>query len=217
MIEQRASLRRHDLIRIDAAAWASEGAARPEIGGDPLLAGWAPGWPLVARRRSAADRAGSVAAGLPLPPCRGKRRIAFAFAAATITAIEPPPALDRVLASAPSAWHATIHAILALAGDHAVSPRVFGSFAWASLTGLPYIGPGSDLDLLWPHAPGIEAILAALPAIEQAAPGKLDGEVVRFRDGGAVNWRELASAGEVLVKTIEGVALEDARDYLQGG
>ena len=93
---------------------------------------------------------------------------------------------------------------------------MFGSFAWASLTGLAYIGPSSDLDLLWPLAPGIEAILAALPAIEHAAPGKLDGEVVREADGGAVNWRELTSKGEVLVKTIEGVALERAQAFLRG-
>ena len=211
----RRPLFRHALIHVEAAAWATELAAWPALRDDTLIAGWAPAWPLMARRRDARDRPGRVPLGLPLPPHRGKRRIAVDLEPGAIAAVAPPPRLDEARAVAPLAWHATIDAILALAHHHATTPRVFGSFAWARLTGLAYIGPSSDLDLLWPLVPGIEAILAAVSAIERAAPGKLDGEVVRESDGGAVNWRELASEDEVLVKTIDGVALESAQAFLR--
>ena len=53
------------------------------------------------------------------------------------------------------------------------------------------------------------ASTADLAAIEAAAPMRLDGELVRD-DGAAVNWREFhAGAREILVKTIDGVALLD--------
>jgi phosphoribosyl-dephospho-CoA transferase len=209
-------LRRHALIRVGADAWAAVIAARPELRDDPLLAGWAPAWPLVARRRDSGSPANTVAAGLPLPPSRGKRRHAFDLPHDAIMAIEPPPTLEHVRENAPAAWRPTLDAIRALAAAHGSIPRVFGSFAWAALTGLVYVTPTSDLDLLWPLAPGLATILAALPAIERAAPGRLDGEVVRDADGGAANWRELATRGEVLIKTLDRLTLEPVESFLDG-
>ena len=55
-------------------------AARPELAGEALLADWgALARPLITRRRSACDGAGLIAAGIPLPPAQGKRRIAMQF------------------------------------------------------------------------------------------------------------------------------------------
>ena len=104
----------------------------------------------------------------------------------------------------------------ALGAAHRVTPRVFGSLAWAALTGLDYLGPASDLDLLWPvlPPPRMAALLAALGGIETRAPMRLDGEVL-LPDGSGANWREIqAGAAEILVKRAGGVALLPRADFL---
>ena len=96
--------------------------------------------------------------------------------------------------------------------------RIFGSLAWRALTGLDYLTAGSDLDLLFPlpRESDLVRLTTDLAAIEATAPMRLDGELLRD-DGASVNWRELhASAREVLVKTIRGVALLDANHFRNG-
>ena len=122
---------------------------------------------------------------------------------------------------------------LAAAG---ASARVYGSFGWQHLTGLGYLHPGSDLDLLVRvrDAAGADVALAALQEaaaafaphaeppggsrLADAAGGeiplapRLDGELA-FDDGRAVAWREWATwrdgrARQVLVKTSSGAYLE---------
>ncbi len=207
---------RHAVIRVDPQAWplVLPGDTRD----DPLVADWAArGWPVVARRRGVGDPARHVPVGLPLPPTRGGRRLALALPHAAVRAVEPPVTLRAVRATAPPRWAASIAAIEALGARHGLTPRVFGSFAWAALTGLDYLTPTSDLDLLWPLSPDTPRLLTALDGL--AAPGRIDGEVVHR--GAAVQWRELHGAlaggrerGDVLVKTLDGVLLRPARAFL---
>ncbi|WP_333953285.1 malonate decarboxylase holo-[acyl-carrier-protein] synthase [Sphingomonas aerolata] len=80
--------------------------------------------------------------------------------------------------------------------------RCFGSLAWAHLTGLAYLSPGSDLDLLWTVADQRTATARAraLLTIGATAPMRIDGELLTPQ-GHAVQWREWASdAPELLVK-----------------
>jgi phosphoribosyl-dephospho-CoA transferase len=211
---------RHALLRVSPGGWTAMLEARPEWRADPLLAGWAHrGWPLVARRRGACEAAGSgIAAGLPLPPSAGKRRLAVLLPEDAVTEIRLPLPLSEAMPAAPPGWRPVLEALLTLGAEHRVTPRVFGSLAWAALTGLDYLGPASDLDLLWPvlPPPRMAALLAALARIEAAAPMRLDGEVLR-PDGSGANWRELRAGGaEVLVKGAEGVALHPRADFLGG-
>jgi phosphoribosyl-dephospho-CoA transferase len=210
------ALQRHDLVRVAPAAWAGLVAGRADLADPPWLAGWAErGWPLMVRRAAPADAAGRIALGLPLPPSAGKRRVAVDLAADEVGAPAPPPTLSIVVDSAPAAWRATILRLMALSP----AVRVFGGLAWQALTGLDYLSPTSDLDLLWPLPPArrVEALLTDIVAAEAEAPMRLDGELVR-PDGPAVNWRELANgAREVLVKRLAGVAMESRRAFLEGG
>ena len=124
--------------------------------------------------------------------------------------------LGAVRADAPRSWRGTMAALDAVGARHGLTPRVFGSFAWQTLTGLAYVTPTSDLDVLWPLTPGTPQLLAALDAVD--APGRIDGEVVH--EGAAVQWRELyeairAGGGDVLVKTLDGVCLRDAFAFLR--
>lgn len=211
---------RHALVYTSVAGWAELLAERPDLTNDPLVATWASrGHPVMARRRAPGDKPDHMAVGLPLPPSEGKRRLALGLRPEAIRAIAPPPRLIDVRAAAPAAWWPMFDRLAALGRDVGREPRVFGSFAWAALTGLPYVTATSDLDLLWPLDPAIDvgALLSALSHLEGEAPGRLDGEVVRQDNAMAVNWRELYTGGdEVLVKTIDSVALRPASWFVGG-
>lgn len=184
---------RHDLLTVAPAAWAALLAERPDLDGIPHLAGWAErGWPVIVRRRVPGEDAALVPAGLPLPPALGKRRIGLALAP---SAIRPRPGLTLAAAraAAPAPWYPTLDALDALGRAHGRVPRVFGGLLWQALTGLAYLSPSSDLDLLWPGAAD-RGFLEGLARIEAGAPMRLDGELL-LDDGFGVNWREVLAAG----------------------
>jgi phosphoribosyl-dephospho-CoA transferase len=197
-------------------------AFRPRNGFDSTPASIVDEWialsrPLVVRRPSACDRAG-LALGLPLPPSLGKARIAITVPREAIAAVAPPPALIDIHTFAPPAWRPTLDHIAALCATLDIEPRVFGSLAWERLTGLAYLTPASDLDLLFLGAGrlAVGPLICGLTEIEAKAPMRLDGEVVRA-DGAAANWRELQAAPpEVLVKTLHGISLQSSAEFVEG-
>jgi phosphoribosyl-dephospho-CoA transferase len=197
-----ARLRRHALVRVDPAAWATLLADRPDLAGVPILAGWAAaGWPLIVRRFSPGEDRARVPLGLPLPPALGKRRIGLLLPA-DVLAPCPAPSLAEARIAAPLAWHSTLDALVALGARHGLVPRPFGALLWQTLTSLPYLTERSDLDLLWLLAgPLPDTFLDALATLAAAAPMVVDGEIV-LADGGGVQWREWHGAGDgsVLVK-----------------
>ena len=73
-------LRRHDLVQVEPAAWDGMLRCYPALLDLPLVPDWARrGWPVIVRRRMVGDCVDGVPAALPLPPCHGKRRLAFSF------------------------------------------------------------------------------------------------------------------------------------------
>ena len=194
---------RHRLVYLDPARWGETVAAHPALQAIPVVVDWvAKGHPLIARRPVCDDAAGLVPLGLPLPPSLGKQRLAVAVPPDAILSDAPPPLLSDAARCARVAWQATIAALVALDPE----TRCFGSLAWASLTGLPYLSESSDLDLVW-HVSTADAaarLVAALARIDAGAPVRLDGEIVT-PTGLAVQWREFASdAPEMLVKAADG-------------
>jgi phosphoribosyl-dephospho-CoA transferase len=207
--------RRHDLVRAEERAFADLLRARTDLDGAPGVADWAArGWPLIVRRYGPGEDRARVPLGLPLPPTAGKRRIGLALPAAALTPL-PAPSLAQVRGTAPEAWQATLDALLALAAAHGLVPRPFGALLWQALTGRAYLTASSDLDLLWPVAALRPGFLAGLARIAQAAPMRIDGEVV-FSDGAGIQWRELHEAADtVLAKHIDRLELRNAAG-LQG-
>jgi phosphoribosyl-dephospho-CoA transferase len=205
-------LRRHDLLRVEPAAWDAMLRRHPGLAGLPLVADWAQlRRPVMVRRRMVGDLAGGVPAALPLPPIHGKRRLAFNFASGTATATRPPVLLRDAVRTAPAGWQPVIAALLDLGETVGTTPRVFGALLWEHVTGLPYLTAQSDLDLLWSISDERKAVLLVerLLRLDADGPVRLDGELV-LPDGSGVNWRELAQSianpgHEVLVKTMEGV------------
>jgi phosphoribosyl-dephospho-CoA transferase len=207
---------RHDLVFVSTEGWRAMLATRGDIAADHLVARWSDrGWPTI-RRRAMPGEVSGVALGLPLPPSAGKKRLCFLLQSDDIISVARPPLLDDVRASAPRAWWPALDRLGELAFRHAVEVRVFGSLAWRALTGLDYVTGRSDLDLLLEvgRDTDLDRLVTDVAAID--APMRLDGELMRA-DGAAVNWREFhAGAGEVLVKSIEGVRLLDRDLFISG-
>jgi phosphoribosyl-dephospho-CoA transferase len=204
---------RHELLAVAPSFWRSQ----PAVAATPLLAAWADNeWPVIVRRRMAGDRPDEVPVGLPLPPAAGKMRIALTVPEQAVLERSPPPSLLTVSQSADAAWGPTIRALVGLGAQYGVSPAAFGSLLWQYRTGLPYLSPRSDLDVLWPVGADCEisALVAGIAVAERGAAMRIDGEIV-FPDGEAVNWRELDVAlnqdgpTEVLAKSIGHVRLLD--------
>ncbi|MCC0809395.1 malonate decarboxylase holo-[acyl-carrier-protein] synthase [Methylobacterium sp. W2] len=219
MTEDEASgLARHDLLLIDPESWGRLLAGRLDLDGVPHLADWARrGWPVIVRRRDPGEPMDHIPAGLPLPPSAGKRRIGLAIPPAAASRHAPVP-LERARMTAPEAWRPVVDGVMALGREYRLVPHVFGSLLWQALTGLPYLGPGSDLDLLWPVSGPVDPhFLQALARIEAGAPMRLDGEIV-LPDGAGINWRELLDApegGTVLCKGRESLGLRPAASFLR--
>jgi phosphoribosyl-dephospho-CoA transferase len=210
------SLRRHQLVGVDPAAWESLVRARADLTGEPLLQDWAKqGWPLIARRRGPLDGDG-VLLGLPLPPSAGKRRIAVEMRPDDIVSVSPLPSVSEVRRAAPIAWQPCLQELTDLARAYGVRAGVFGSLGWQWITGLTYLGPQSDIDVAWtlPRPDQLERFLGDLADLDARAPARLDGELVRA-DGAGANWRELHAGGsELALKTASQALLYARSDFV---
>ena len=204
---------RHDLLRVASEDWPAVAVTRPprpELSRHQaaLVDRWGgEGWPVIARRSTPGDEPNRVPVGLPLPPRLGKARVALAIPSGVswrcVRGVTLADALDPV----PMSWRAPVDAVLSLGRSLGLVPRVFGALLWQALTGMPYLRPTSDLDLLWPlgDAAALQPLLDGLERIEAAWPIRVDGEVLTAQGG--INWRELAGArriqgGIVLAKSM---------------
>ena len=81
---------------------------------------------------------------------------------------------------APSAWQPALAELDAAATDIGIELRVFGSLAWQALSGIRYLTPQSDIDLLWhPHTHAqLRQGIALLARWEQDHGLRADGEVL---------------------------------------
>ena len=164
---------------------------------------------------------GAISVGLALPPAPGKRRIGLVVAAHEIARYTQPLLLADAIAHAPAAWQPALAELHDAAINIGIKLRVFGSLAWQALSGLQYLTPHSDIDLLWhplSHAQ-LQQGIALLARWEQASGLRADGEVL-FGANSAVSWREwaaLKSGGDqrVLVKRESGAELVAARELLE--
>ena len=210
-------LRRHDLLHVAPDVWASVLALCPPLADLPLVGDWADrGWPVIVRRRGEVEDRHLIPVGVPLPPAAGKRRVALLIPPDGVLQRSLPPSLHAMANVADPGWRSTIDALLAVGARSGVEPSAFGSLMWQHLTGLAYLSPHSDLDVLWPLPADfdVHSLVCRIAAVQRHAPLRIDGEII-FPDGSAVNWRELwnalraADRGTVLAKTMESVRLFD--------
>jgi phosphoribosyl-dephospho-CoA transferase len=200
-------LKRHQLVHLFPAAWELLLTSKHGLVAELWLKKWADHhWPLIVRRPLPGET-GGVSVGLPLPRSAGKQRIALQVRCADIASVAPVPSLLDVIRVTPQGWRSSVKQLAELAQLYHVQCGVFGSLAWQRLTGLDYLGPDSDLDVVWslPHRTQMTEFLTRVAEIESHAPMRIDGELTR-EDGAGVNWRELhAGASELALKSWTGV------------
>jgi phosphoribosyl-dephospho-CoA transferase len=178
--------------------------------------------PLVVARQPDNMAPDTISVGLALPPVQGKRRIALSVTAAhDIARYTPPLLLADALAHAPAEWRPALAELDDAAMDMELELRVFGSLAWQALSGMQYLTPQSDIDLLWhPRSRAqLQQGIALLARWEQDRGLRADGEVL-FGGSSAVSWREWATlkSGDdqrVLVKRASSAELVAARELLE--
>jgi phosphoribosyl-dephospho-CoA transferase len=208
------SLRRHQLVRLIDDGWTALHSQGTDDVSRACLMHWAQhGAPLVVTQQCRNLPQDCIAVGLPAPPQWERRRLALKLPRAHVLAADAFPAADAVAELLPPplqpAWRDWVQALQAMG----TTPRVYGSFGWQLLTGLPYLRAESDLDLLLTVAdPAMADAAAALLSQPPFEAPRLDGELV-FPDGSAVAWREwrqwrAGRVDRVLVKRLHGVAME---------
>lgn len=178
--------RRHAFVRLAENAWRD---ATPEGGDIEVLQEWtARGRPLIIRRPCVSDDGQEVFLGLALP---GKRRMAFRVPVESVCTVELPPV-----------WTGE---------EFDCAGRVFrlyGSRAWETLTGLSYVTPESDLDLLVDIESPAEWESFLSSDFQLPEPPRVDLEVI-FQADASFSWREyLGPADDILIKSNRRVWLE---------
>ncbi|MES2351073.1 MAG: malonate decarboxylase holo-[acyl-carrier-protein] synthase [Pseudomonadota bacterium] len=174
-------------------------------------------WPAVVRRLDIGAQPDEVCLGLPLPPDEDtgeKVRIALRVQAAHIARMSPAVQLQAAIRSS-GPWK---QALTAMERDaEALDLRVYGSLAMQALTGLLYLSPTSDIDILF-HPRGRRQLTEGVALLSRhAAHLPLDGEIV-FPGGQAVSWKEwhmaMAHPAKVMVKQLHSVRLADTGSLL---
>lgn len=177
------------------------------------VADWcAAGRPLVIARRRPEDEVGELRLGLATPD---KRRIGLHVGPEAVTGRLPPLPLAEAVDAAPALWRPMLTDLAQRAQAAGAVPAVYGSLAWQQRTGLRYVRPESDIDLLF--APRdrwqLDRLLDLLAEVGDGTP-RLDGEIL-LPDGAAVAWRELAGRpARLLVKGAAEVGLRDLASVL---
>ena len=208
---------RHHLVWLDAATWLPYLLHDLAPNQREAVQDWfLHGYPAVARRRLPDENSEGIPLGIPLPPGRGRLRIALRVDQRAVLTIQAPPRLQDVIGSAPRDWHAPLTRLAAETDTLGVTLQVYGSVLWQHLTGQSYVTPHSDIDLLF-HANDarqLHALLTLLQTWQRETGRRADGELL-LPGGRAVAWRELlGTSHELMVKTTTAIALVPRNDVL---
>ena len=215
-----AGLQRQQLVRLTGAAWERVLAGSERGESVACLEHWAAqGLPLVVGRQPSGSDPRSIDVGLPAPLRWGRQRLRLRVRPDEIAGVDRFPALDRVAElPLPRDVRSAVHALGTALAACRTTARVYGGYGWQLLTGLDYLRPQSDLDLLLEadSPAAADALAAELARFAFEAP-RLDGEIV-FADGRAVAWREwrewrAGRSARILVKGIRTLDLVSAVDW----
>lgn len=205
-------MRRHDLVYLHPAAPFETACAEA---GDPCWQAardWiGRGLPLVVARQPADG--GHVLLGLSLPLAQQRKRLAIQVDRRALLDFRGPLSIARCCPRLPPAEAAVLRRLAAEAVACSARLGVFGSLAWETLSGQDYRHAASDIDLICDveSVAQLDTMLAALARAASQLACRLDGEI-RFPDGNAVAWREVAAqrnnpAASVLAKGPHDVSL----------
>lgn len=213
---------RHNRVWLTPQGWQHALDNAPAAYCDEMTAWRGAGWPAIARRADADASGDDVCLGIALPPrpaCGTKPRIALRVRRAHVSRVLPPVELDTIATAIAPGWQAAYSLLVHDAAATQCSLKVFGSVALQAMTGLAYITPSSDIDVLF-HPTNQAQLKQAIALLERHATRlPLDGEFV-FPTGDAVSWKEWCQAmrsdnqQRVLVKGAQAARLATTADLL---
>jgi phosphoribosyl-dephospho-CoA transferase len=203
---------RNQLVWLTDAAWHQVRARAWDDQAQSLLSHWHTAqFPLVVCRQRVPQSPQSISLGLPAPLQWDRRKIALDVLASDIARVGEFPVLSPGLLG--PVGEAPLQNLLHHLDELQASARVFGSYGWQQLTGLPCVRESSDLDLLLavPDLDTAAEVVWLLQGLHLVC--RVDGELL-FANGQAVAWREFAQliggkVEQVLVKHRNGVHMAD--------
>lgn len=158
--------------------------------GGAVVADWVQaGHPLITAASRPGDAGDTLRLGLALP---GRQRAGLLIGQDAVAEVLGVAPLANVAGCLPAAFSCSCALVLDLCPD----AGAFGSAAWQAMTGLPYLHPASDLDLICPGGGAPMRLADALAALPAGLC--LDGEVL-LPCGRAAHWRELARRPSALL------------------
>jgi phosphoribosyl-dephospho-CoA transferase len=209
-----------ELLRRHSFAWITDsGSISQFVGGETpqndvtCLRKWlGKGRPAIIRRPCVGEDGKSVYVGLSLPPDPVKRRLGFRLPFSSLANVVEPP-LWTECAEAFSESSEMISPILSATEAAELALQTFGSYAWQHYTGLSYVTPHSDIDLLVPIYRRKDWQRFQQSMSETQKPDRrVDLEIILSGDA-SFNWREFESPGtRLLFKGNRSVWMGDKSD-----
>lgn len=205
-------MRRHDLAYVLPNANFRFQCGASNVALATQVSSWiGKGRPLVVARQTGQEH--ELLLGLTLPTSEGRQRIGCLVHRRDVSRISGPLALTACIHRLPPHIAPHLSALASRLADEDVEIGTYGSLAWEVLSQESYRHAASDVDVICDVATLAQAE-RALQALSEAAaliPCGLDGEI-RFPNGAAVAWKELAAAwnkdnSQVLIKGLQDVAL----------
>jgi phosphoribosyl-dephospho-CoA transferase len=156
------------------------------------------GRPMIIRRPCISEDGKSVYVGLSLPPDPVKRRLAFRLPFSSLAnVVEPPLWTECVEAFSESSEMAG--PILSVIEVAKLPLQTFGSYAWQHFTGLSYVTPQSDVDLIVPINRREDwRRFRQLMSETQKTDQRVDLEIILNGDS-SFRWREFEAPGRQLL------------------
>jgi phosphoribosyl-dephospho-CoA transferase len=207
-------LRRHSFVWITDSGSSSRFAEGKTTLNDVVcLRNWlGRGRPVIIRRPCISEDGKSVYVGLSLPPDPVKRRLAFRLPFSSLAnVVEPPLWTECAQAFSESSHMAS--PILSIIEAAKLPLQTFGSYAWQHHTGLSYVTPHSDIDLIIPINRREDwRRFRHLMSETQMTDHRVDLEIILNGDA-SFHWREFEAPGtRLLFKGNRSVWMGDKSD-----
>jgi phosphoribosyl-dephospho-CoA transferase len=156
------------------------------------------GRPVIIRRPCIDEDGKSVYVGLSLPPDPVKRRLAFRLPFSLLANVVEPPLWTECV-EAFSENSERVSPILSVIEAAKLPLQTFGSYAWQHFTGLSYVTPQSDIDLIVPINRREDwRRFRQLMSETQKTDQRVDLEIMLNGDA-SFHWREFEAPGRQLL------------------
>jgi phosphoribosyl-dephospho-CoA transferase len=209
-----------ELLRRHCFAWVADsgnlsqfGEGETPLNDEVLLRNWlGRGRPVIIRRPCRSEDGKSVYVGLSLPPDPVKRRLAFRLPYSSLANVVEPPSWAECAEASPESSE-LVGPILSVIEAVKLPLQAFGSYAWQHYTGLSYVTPRSDIDLIVPINHREEwRRFWQLMSETQKTDQRVDLEIILNGDA-SFHWREFEAPGsQLLFKGNNSVRMGDKSD-----